>query len=79
MQTFNNWAATVGLTVVATFLIAMNDASYRPAFIQIATMAILTTTKSNQKYGHDDSDYTDRAGLKEALLQEGKPSDDKAF
>ena len=42
----NGWATTVGLTVVASFCLAIHDASYRPAFVQVATVTLLTTSKS---------------------------------
>lgn len=37
-----DWAATASLTVLASLLMAIHDSSYRPAFIQVATMALLT-------------------------------------
>ena len=37
----HNWAVTATLTVCASLVLAMYDAAYRPAFVQIAMVAVV--------------------------------------
>jgi len=68
MTSFNSWAATISLTVTASFLLAVHDASYRPAFVQVATMTLLTTkTAKSSDIQVSDSKDTDPNSSKELL------------
>jgi hypothetical protein len=48
MRVTSNWAATASLTVCASLILAMHDASYRPAFVQIALTAMVIAKDKNQ-------------------------------
>jgi hypothetical protein len=66
MKNSSSWAVTVGITVVASFVLAVQDPSYRPAFVQVAMLTMLTPSRVDKLYNNDheaddpDSDLTKR-------------------
>ena len=44
-----NWAATAGLTVMASLVMAIHDVSYRPAFFQTTTMVLLVARERDMR------------------------------
>ena len=51
-----NWAATASLTVLASLVMAIHDVSYRPAFFQTTTMALLVAKeRSDPKKSSESS------------------------
>lgn len=43
-----NWAKTASLTVCAALILAVHDTTYRPAFVQIAMMAMVAARAQAQ-------------------------------
>lgn len=54
----HNWAVTATLTVCASLVLAMHDAAYRPAFVQIAMVAVVAAKEhAANNDGPDEERY----------------------
>ncbi|MEM9088575.1 MAG: hypothetical protein AAGC93_07500 [Cyanobacteria bacterium P01_F01_bin.53] len=53
----HNWAVTATLTVCASLVLAMYDAAYRPAFVQIAMVAVVA---AKEHAANNDASEEDR-------------------
>ncbi|MEL6780125.1 MAG: hypothetical protein AAFO06_23070 [Cyanobacteria bacterium J06597_16] len=56
MKLTNHWAITASLTVCASLVLAMHDATYRPAFVQIAMVAVVAAKEQVQKERDTEDD-----------------------
>jgi len=56
MKLTHPWAITASLTVCASFVLAMNDPTYRPAFVQVAMVAVAAAKEHAVKDADTEED-----------------------
>ncbi|MEL6555645.1 MAG: hypothetical protein AAFQ63_19615 [Cyanobacteria bacterium J06621_11] len=75
-----NWAKTASLTVCAALVLAVHDTSYRPAFVQIAMMAMVAAKaqaeqENDSTQEEEDSPVTFEIEDSLVLIEEQKERD----
>lgn len=73
MKKSNSWAVTVSITVLTSFFLAVQDPSYRPAFVQVAMLTMLAPNKI-EGLDDPDADDSDPDHSKEKEYEASKPN-----
>ena len=78
-----NWAKTASLTVCAALILAVYDTTYRPAFVQVAMMAMVAARAQAEQDNNDASEEDDNQMILEIeesiiLLENSHQSDPDA-
>ena len=65
-----NWAKTASLTVCAALVLAVHDITYRPAFVQIAMMAMVAAKAQAEQENDDTSEDDNEQMINDQMVLE---------